>query len=53
MIQLLTVCIVVRIMAVTMMIFTLCVTEQGVCVDEIPYFWATKFWNHRQETENI
>jgi hypothetical protein len=29
------------------------VTEQGVYVGEISNIWATKFWNHHQDTEHI
>ena len=40
-------------MAVIMMILTVYVTEQNVGVGEISYIRTTKFWNRRQDTENI
>jgi len=36
-----------------LMILTAYVTEEGVWVGEIWNFWATKFWNRRQDTEYI
>jgi len=48
-----TVFMMVRTTAESLMTFTVYVFEQGVCVGDISYVWATKFWNHRQDTEHI
>jgi len=40
-------------MTMILMILTAYVTEQYVCVGEISYYWTTKFWNYRQNTEHI
>jgi hypothetical protein len=38
---------------VILMILTVYVTDEGVRVGEMANFWATEFWNHRQDTEHI
>jgi uncharacterized membrane protein len=45
-----TFCMVVRTMTMIMMILTTYITEQGVGVSEISYFWPNKAWNICQDT---
>ena len=40
-------------MTMILMILSVYVTEEFVWVGEISNFCATKFWNHRQDTENM